>query len=225
MKKLQLLFCAVALIMTSCTLSNEEKAEKLIQESLKGTLYHPESYKSISTQVDSAFINFENLAKVGELCEELGDLLDKESEYQREYRSAESSKSIYAPNGWYYNEHSRVKYNQYKQECEEYKTKLEKIAPKIATAISELREVSQNLYSDKFTGWIVSHRFTSKNGANTMTIPGDMIFVCDTEFTCCGNGMDSDTFEKLFKFIKKISEAESDQELKEEIKESKYSLF
>ena len=85
MKKLQLLFCAVALIMTSCTLSNEEKAEKLIQESLKGTLYHPESYKSISTQVDSAFINFENLAKVGELCEELGDLLDKESEYQREY--------------------------------------------------------------------------------------------------------------------------------------------
>ena len=85
MKKLQLLFCAVALIMISCTLSNEEKAEKLIQESLKGTLYHPESYKSISTQVDSAFINFENLAKVGELCEELGDLLDKESEYQREY--------------------------------------------------------------------------------------------------------------------------------------------
>lgn len=50
MKKLQLLFCAVALIMISCTLSNEEKAEKLIQESLKGTLYHPESYKSISTQ-------------------------------------------------------------------------------------------------------------------------------------------------------------------------------
>ena len=211
MKKLQLLFCAVALIMISCTLSNEEKAEKLIQESLKGTLYHPESYKSISTQVDSAFINFENL--------------DKESEYQREYRSAESSKSIYAPNGWYYDEHSRVKYNQYKQECEEYKTKLEKIAPKIATAISELREVSQNLYSDKFTGWIVSHRFTSKNGANTMTIPGDMIFVCDTEFTRCGNGMDSDTFEKLFKFIKKISEAESDEELKEEIMESKYSLF
>jgi len=141
MKKLQLLFCAVALIMTSCTLSNEEKAEKLIQESLKGTLYHPESYKSISTQVDSAFINFENLAKVGELCEELGDLLDKESEYQREYRSAESSKSIYAPNGWYYDEHSRVKYNQYKQECEEYKTKLEKIAPKIATAISEFLRI------------------------------------------------------------------------------------
>ena len=225
MKKLQLLFCAVALIFTSCTLSNEEKAEKLIKESLKGTLYHPDSYEPISTRVDSAFINFENLAKVGELCEELGDLLDKESEYQREMLSAESSKSIYAPNGWYYDLHSQTMYNQYKQEYEEYKAKLEKIAPKITTTLSELKETSQNIYSDELTGWIVSHRFTSKNGANTMTIPGDMIFVCDTEFTRCGNGMDSDAFEKLFKFIKKISEAETDEELKEEIMESKYSLF
>ena len=69
MKKLKLLFCAVALVFTSCTLSNEDKAEKLIKESLKGTLYHPESYEPISTRVDSAFINIENLVKVGELFE------------------------------------------------------------------------------------------------------------------------------------------------------------
>lgn len=225
MKKLQLLFCAVALIFTSCTLTNEEKAEKLIQESLKGTLYHPDSYEPISTRVDSAFINFENLAKVGELCEELGDLLDKESEYQKEMLSAERSKSIYAPNGWYYDLHSQTMYNQYKQEYEEYKAKLEKLAPKIDSALSELRKVSNDIYTEEFTGWIVSHRFTSKNGANTMTMPGDMVFVCDAEFTRCGNGMDSDAFEKLFKFIKKISEAESDEELKEEIMESKYSLL
>ena len=126
---------------------------------------------------------------------------------------------------YYYSEHSRDEYNQHKQEYEEYKAKLEKIAPKIVATLGELREVSQNIYSDEFTGWVVSHRFTSKNGANTMTIPGDMIFVCDTEFTRCGDGMDSDAFEKLFKFIKKISETETDEELKEEIIESKYALF
>ena len=225
MKKLKLLFCAVALVFTSCTLSNEDKAEKLIKESLKGTLYHPESYEPISTRVDSAFINIENLVKVGELFEELGNLLIKESEYQREMLSAERSKSIYAPSGWYYDSHSQTMYNQYKQEYEEYKAKLEKLAPKIDSALSELRKVSNDIYTEEFTGWIVSHRFTSKNGANTMTIPGDMIFVCDTEFTRCGNGMDSDDFKKLFKFIKKIYEAETDEELKEEIMESKYSLF
>lgn len=225
MKKLQLLFCAVALIFTSCTLSNEEKAEKLIQESLKGTLYHPDSYEPISTRVDSAFINFEQLATFGEICEELTDLLDKEQEFQRNLKSAESTMSIYAPTRYYYSEHSRVEYNQHKQEYEEYKAKLEKLTPKIDSALSELRKVSNDIYTEEFTGWIVSHRFTSKNGANTMTMPGDMVFVCDTEFTRCGNGMDSDAFEKLFKFIKKISEAETDEELKEEIMESKYSPF
>ena len=220
MKKLKLLFCAVALVFTSCTLSNEDKAEKLIKESLKGTLYHPESYEPISTRVDSAYINIENLVKVGELFEELGNLLIKESEYQREMLSAERSKSIYAPSGWYYDSHSQTMYNQYKQEFEENKAKLEKIAPKIATTIDELKEVSKNIYSEEFTGWIVTHRFTSKNGANTMTIPGNMIFVCDTEFTRCSNGIDYDAFEKTFKLIKKVSEAETDEDLKELFLES-----
>lgn len=220
MKKLKLLFCAIALVLTSCTLSNEDKAEKLIKESLKGTLYHPESYEPISTRVDSAFINIENLVKVGELFEELGNLLIKESEYQREMLSAERSKSIYAPSGWYYDSHSQTMYNQYKQEFEENKAKLEKIAPKIATTIDELKEVSKNIYSEEFTGWIVTHRFTSKNGANTMTIPGNMIFVCDTEFTRCSNGIDYDAFEKTFKLIKKVSEAEIDEDLKELFLES-----
>ena len=220
MKKLKLLFCAVALVFTSCTLSNEDKAEKLIKESLKGTLYHPESYEPISTRVDSAFINIENLVKVGELFEELGNLLIKESEYQREMLSAERSKSIYAPSGWYYDSHSQTMYNQYKQEFEENKAKLEKIAPKIATTIDELKEVSKNIYSEEFTGWIVTHRFTSKNGANTMTIPGNMIFVCDREFTRWSNGIDYDAFEKTFKLIKKVSEAETDEDLKELFLES-----
>lgn len=220
MKKLKLLFCAVALVFTSCTLSNEDKAEKLIKESLKGTLYHPESYEPISTRVDSAFINIENLVKVGELFEELGNLLIKESEYQREMLSAERSKSIYAPSGWYYDSHSQTMYNQYKQEFEENKAKLEKIAPKIATTIDKLKEVSKNIYSEEFTGWIVTHRFTSKNGANTMTIPGNKIFVCDTEFTRCSNGIDYDAFEKTFKLIKKVSEAETDEDLKELFLES-----
>ena len=45
-----LLSCAVALVMTSCTLSNEEKAEKLVKETLKDYLYHPDSYEPISTK-------------------------------------------------------------------------------------------------------------------------------------------------------------------------------
>lgn len=225
MKKIHLLLCALALISVSCAQTNEEKAEKLIQETLMHTLYHPDSYEPISTRVDSAFINFENFAKVCELCQELEDMFEKEQEYQSECKSAERSKSIYAPNGWYYDSHSQTMYNQYKQEYEENKAKLEKIAPKITATLSELREVSQNIYSEEFTAWIVSHKFTSKNGANTMTIPGDMIFICNKDFSRCGEGVDSDDFVKLVKSIKKISMAETDEDLKEEIMKFKYSSF
>ena len=56
-----LLSCAVALVMTSCTLSNEEKAEKLVKETLKDYLYHPDSYEPISTKVDDLNKSIEEL--------------------------------------------------------------------------------------------------------------------------------------------------------------------
>lgn len=40
-------FCAITLIMTSCPLSNKGKAERLIKETLKDYLYHPDSYEPI----------------------------------------------------------------------------------------------------------------------------------------------------------------------------------
>ena len=60
-KVIALLFCAIALVITSCTPSNEEKAEKLVKETLKDYLYHPDSYEPISTRVDSMFIDFPEL--------------------------------------------------------------------------------------------------------------------------------------------------------------------
>ena len=68
MKKviITLLFCAIALIMTSCTLSNERKAEKLVKETLKNYLYHPNSYEPISTRVDSMFIDVTTIEPIME---------------------------------------------------------------------------------------------------------------------------------------------------------------
>ena len=50
-----------ALVITSCTLSNEEKAEKLVKETLKDYLYHPDSYEPISTKVDDLNKSIEEL--------------------------------------------------------------------------------------------------------------------------------------------------------------------
>lgn len=225
MKKIHLLICTIALVLASCTSSNEEKAEKLIKDSLIGTLYHPESYEPISTRVDSAFIDLDGLAHFGQVLDELVELLKNEQEYQRRYRSAESSMSIYAPNGWYYDEHSRVQYNHYKSERNEYKAKLEKIAPKIRASLTSVREASQYVYTDEFTCWVITHKFRSMNGANTMSIPGEAVFFCDIEFTRCGDAIKKETSDQLFKYINKISETENDEDLKELLESSLYSFF
>jgi hypothetical protein len=217
MKIIHLLICAFALFLSSCTLSNEQKAEKLIKEVLSSTLYHPESYKPISTQIDSAFIDFESLKKFGTIYEELIENIKKEKDYEENLKEAETYMSIWSPSTYYYSEHQNVQYNQYKEEYNEYKNKLERITPKVSSNLTKLRNESKNIFSKEHTGWIVTHKFTSKNGANTANIPGEASFFFNIDFTKCGSGIDTNEFNKLFKLIKKISEVESDEELKEEL--------
>lgn len=104
-----LLFCAVALVMTSCTLSNEEKAEKLVKETLKGYLYHPDSYEPISTKVDSMFIDVTTIEPIMKISDDIKDLMSKINRCKRNIESAESSMDIFAPNG-YSSQYSRGEY-------------------------------------------------------------------------------------------------------------------
>ena len=77
------LLCAVALIMSSCAFSNEQKAEKLIKETLKDYLYHPDSYEPISTKVDSMFIDPVTIASIMKISDEIKDFLVENMHVQR----------------------------------------------------------------------------------------------------------------------------------------------
>ncbi len=90
-----LLSCAVALVMTSCTLSNEEKAEKLVKETLKDYLYHPDSYEPISTKVDSMFIDVTTIEPIMKISEDIKDLMFKINRCKMKVESAESSMDIF----------------------------------------------------------------------------------------------------------------------------------
>lgn len=45
-----------------------------------------------------------------------------------------------------------------------------------------------------------------------MTIPGEMIFFCDEEFTTCG-GYETDKFEDFVKILNAVDEATSDEDV------------
>ena len=74
MRKLIVLF---ALIVCSCTFSNEEKAEKLVKKTLKDYLYHPDSYKPLSTRVDSMYVDVTIIEPIMEISSEIKNLISK----------------------------------------------------------------------------------------------------------------------------------------------------
>lgn len=219
MKKLLVI---LALIMTSCTLSNEEKAEKLIKETLKEYLYHPDSYEPLSTRVDSMFIDVTTIEPIMEISDEIKDLMSKINRCEREIESAESSMDIWAPSG-YSSQFSRGEYARAKKEKEDAQSNLDKYTKKLSGQLVSLKENVAKYHKGEFTGWTVSHRFRSLNGAGSMTIPGEMIFFCDKEFTTCG-GYEADKFEDFVKTLKAVDEATSDDDIMDYFKENSFWL-
>lgn len=83
MKKIMVFILAIMTIM-SCSQSQEDKVNALIQKSVKKSLSNPESYLPIETVVDSAFAPFDNPSfyeKTLEICklsiEEYSDSLSE----------------------------------------------------------------------------------------------------------------------------------------------------
>ena len=52
-----------------------------------------------------------------------------------------------------------------------------------------------------------------------MTIPGEMIFFCDKEFTIC-NGYEADKIEELANVLKAVIDATSDEDIKDYFEEN-----
>lgn len=214
MKKLFVLF---AVIMTSCTLSNEEKAERLIKETLKDYLYHPDSYEPLSTTVDSMFIDVTTIDPIMETREEIKDLISKINRCEREIESAESSMDIWASYG-YLSQYYRGKYARAKKEKEKATSDLDKYTKKLSGQFASLKDNVAKYHKGEFTGWAVSHRFRSLNGVGSMTIPEEMIFFCDKEFTTC-SGYEANEWEDFENILKAVDEATSDEDILDYFKE------
>ena len=214
--------CAVALIMASCTPSNEEKVGKLVKETLKDYLYHPDSYEPISTSVDSMFIDVTTIEPIMKISGEISDLISKIDKCKMDIEYAESSMNIYALDG-YSSRFTRGEYARAKKEKEEAQSDLDKYAKKLSGEIASLKENVAKYHKGEFTGWAVSHRFRSLNGAGSMTIPGEMIFFCDKEFANCV-GYEVGKFEEFAKILETVDEATSDEDIMDYFKDNSFLL-
>lgn len=197
---------AVVFFMTSCSPSKEEKAERLIGETLKGYLYHPDSYEPISTRVDSMFIDVTAIEPIMENSDEIRELISKIKRCEGRVKSAESDLDTWG------DAYSTRLYAQAKKEKEEAESDLDKYNRKLSEQLASLKENVAGYYKGEFTGWAIIHRYRSLNGGGSMSIPGEAIFFCDPEFTAC-IGYEVDKFDRFTEILKVVEESASDEDI------------
>lgn len=213
----------MALLIASCAPTNEERAEKLVSDCIKDYLTYPDSYESVSTKIDSTWVNVSKIEDILEQTKEVASLDSKIRSLEFDVESAQSTMAIYAPDGYYYSDYERGKYNRAKAEYEKHKTNLQQSTAKLQSKVQDLRVAAENLYDAENNGWIVTHRYRSKGDNGEQLPPQEMVFFCDLEFNHCQGWM-SQRYEFITKIINYIVESESDEELLDNLRGVQYLL-
>jgi hypothetical protein len=227
MKKKHLLFIAIVSILISCNTAphiptNEERAENLISDCIKDCITYPESYETISTRIDSSFINVSKMEEIIELTEDCTDLYDKIRNLEWRIESAQSTMEIYNPKNRTYNsEHSRGNYNRAKAEKDEYELEFKQLNSKLEEKVLALRNSINDLYDSEINGWAVTHRFRCQNDYGVQMPPQEMLFFCDLNFETC-QGWTAKQIESFFTIIECVEESETDKLLLNNLKDIRY---
>ena len=190
----------VAVIMIACGLSQEQKAEVLIKESLKKSLYKPETYKPVETKVDSAFAPYDDPA----FFEELVELGKMNSEYQgleEKAKHAKSSMSIWS--GPYQTAFGRNEYQEAKAEYDEANAKMEKLKTKGRKQYEKVAKMLQG--ERKFIGYKAVHNYRADNNAGN-TLIGNSIFFIDDNFTEVRYSLEVEEYNQIQEAISQFKE-------------------
>lgn len=190
----------VAIVIVACKQSQEQKAEYLIKESLKKSLYKPETYKPVETKVDSAFAPYDDPAFFEELAE-LGEMNSEYEELESKAKHAKSSMAIWS--GPYMSAYGRNEYQEAKSDYEEANAKLEKLKTKGRKQFKKIANMIQ--VSNKFIGYKAVHNYRADNNAGN-TLIGNTIFFIDKNFEEITYSMEVDEYNQVQEAISSFKE-------------------
>lgn len=196
----------VAIIMVACGQSQEQKAEALIKESLKKSLYKPETYKSVETKVDSAFAPYDDPAFFEELAE-LGKMDNEYAELEEKAKSAKSSMSIWS--GSLQSAFGRNEYQEAKKEYEEAIARIEKLKTKGRKQYEKVAKMLQG--ERKFIGYKAVHNYRADNNVGN-TLIGNTIFFIDENFTEVRYSLEVEEYNQIQESISQLEEQMEEEE-------------
>ena len=188
------------LVLVACSQSQEQKAEVLIKESLKKSLYKPETYKPVETKVDSAFAPYDDPSFFEELAE-LGKMNSEYEELEEKAKRAKSSMAIWS--GPYQTAYGRNEYQEAKEEYDEANAKIDKLKTKGKKQYEKVISMLQG--ERKFIGFKALHNYRADNNAGN-TLIGNTIFFIDENFTEVQYSMEAEEYNQVQDAINQFKE-------------------
>ena len=193
-----LAFFTFALV--ACSQSQEQKAEALIKESLKKSLYKPDTYLPVETKVDSAFAPYDDPAFFEELAE-LGKMNSEYEVLEEKAKRAKSSMAIWI--GPYQTAYGRNEYQEAKEEYDEANAQIDMLKTKGEKQYQKLLSMLQG--ERKFIGYKALHNYRADNNAGN-TLIGNTIFFIDENFTEVQYSMEAEEYEQVQNAISQFKE-------------------
>lgn len=201
MKRLIILFFIV-IVAISCIKTSEQKADNLIKDYMKRTLYHPDTYNPSNTVIDSAFAPFDT-PEFFNWMDEIIKISAKYEQVNSKMKRAKSDMSIWQ--GDYYTAFSRNQYQEAKEEYEKYSDELGKLETERTSIIAKGKSIVENANKskDKFIGFKVTHSYRADNNAG-QTIGGRIIFIIDKDISNILYAVQDEKYEVYQTLIKEI---------------------
>lgn len=207
MKKILLFLplCFGIIGLTSCK-STQARAEELVETLIKSSLYLPDTYESVSTQVDTAYYNpcFDqqvlNYAKT---------IVDAEKVIERSTVDMKRAKSTMALWGSY-SAYARQQTSDAREQYNEAKASLDKATADKESAYQSMLDYLGSAPWGTILGWQITHRYRAET-QNGMKSIGDALVVVDSDFSNVLFAM-SDADTDISSYVEKVVEIINQEE-------------
>lgn len=227
MKIKSLITIAISLLtLTACGPSQEEKAQEMATNYLKGVLYHFDSYEPLKTTVDSSFVSLSTDEEAIKLTMDMLKLFQSVQEYANKIERAESSMEIWSPSE-YSSAYSKGEYRRAKEERDNNQQLLDKTKDRILKQYSKIKsrqsylEAEAPLKMGDFNGWKIYHKFKSPNGAGTVDLFGEYVFLCDENFNE-KSAYSKEDYDAIAKIMTIISSSDDISDMIEKVQDEIY---
>lgn len=161
----------------SCSQPSENKVDTLIQESVRKSLSHPESYLAIETVVDSAFAPFDD-PSFYERTLEISKMTLENLEYVR--KAQEAVRYLKSKQYAHMTDSDKIQYRRYKNISNLYNKKVDSLSARIQEKGRKLMEMTGKEY--RFIGFKVMHVYSAEDDGGNTAIK-KRIFIVDDKWT------------------------------------------